>query len=153
MSGLKGWLQIIHTEVKFRDEIGFFCLLLYLILVFTSCLIYSDSDYEVFTFPTSIRPAGKPISPPLTLLGLHLQQVMMLHVLLIIISADHYTQRFQDNHKGIPRHSTGATPPVSVNVAEWVRGAVLISKRAEVTLLHSSSGPLSLIANRVSMCR
>ena len=47
-------------------------------------------------------------------------------------------------------HSTGETR-VSVNVVEWVRAA-LISKRAEVTLLHSSSGPLSLIANTVSVC-
>ncbi len=95
----------------------------------------------------------KPISPLLTLLGLHLQQVMMLHVLLIISRAEHCTLRFRDNHKGMLRHSTRATLPVSLNVAKWVRGMALISKRAEVTLLHSSSGPLSLIANRLSVCR
>lgn len=62
-----------------------------------------------------------------------------------------------DTHQGIITlllcHSPGVTPPGSVNVVEWVRAGVLISKRAEVTLLHSSSGPLSLIANRVSGCR
>lgn len=90
--------------------------------------------------------------------SINAQQVRMfysLHMLFrtMYIPCTLNRSRFQDNHQGILRHSAAATPPVSVNVVAWVRAAVLISKRAEVTLLHSSSGPLSLITNRVSVCR
>lgn len=86
----------------------------------------------------------------------HLQQVTQVGALFCII---HYVQgiafwigRDPKKPEGILCYSTWATPPVSVNVVEWVRGAVLINKRAEVTLLSLSSGLLTLSANRVTAC-
>lgn len=114
---------------------------------FTNCLIYSAIDCYTFAF-LSIH-----FWP-----SVNVQQVRMSYSLntlfrTIYIPCTLNRSRFQDIHQGILRHSAGATPPVSVNVVAWVRAAVLISKRARVTLLHSSSGPLSLITNKVSVCR
>lgn len=74
-------------------------------------------------FPFSFSLIGQPISPFLTLLTSSAGDDVALFasaLLSDIFSAEYCTPRlrFQHNHQGILHHSTGATPPVSVNVVE-----------------------------------